>query len=302
MEAKKLDKKQTGQLVKEYALIIFGLIIYTLGWTCFLVPMGITGGGASGIGTMVYLLTGGAVPVGVTYLVVNAILIIIAMKVIGANFGMKTIFAVGLASVLLYVEQLLLTKYVPIMPNDILLSAIIGGAMSGLGIAIAFSQGGSTGGTDIIVMIVLKYRNMSPGKVLLMVDVLIVSSALFSLQELPFIERIARLMYGYITMVTTSYVIDLYLNGRKQSLQVFIFSKNYAAISDRINSEMNRGVTVLDAKGWYSKEEGKVLLVVVRSNERSTLYRIIKEEDQAAFISAANVSGVFGRGFEAIKP
>lgn len=283
-------------------MIILGLIIYTLGWTCFLVPMGITGGGASGIGTMVYLLTGGAVPVGVTYLVVNAILIVIAVYVIGANFGVKTIFAVGLASVLLYVEQMLLTKYVPIMPNDILLSAIIGGAMSGLGIAIAFSQGGSTGGTDIIVMLVLKYRNMSPGKVLLMVDVLIVSSALFSLQELPFIERIARLMYGYITMVTTSYVIDLYLNGRRQSLQVFIFSKNYAAISDRINSEMNRGVTVLDAKGWYSKEEGKVLLVVVRSNERSTLYRIIKEEDQAAFISAANVSGVFGRGFEAIKP
>lgn len=283
-------------------MIILGLIIYTLGWTCFLVPMGITGGGASGIGTMVYLLTGGAVPVGVTYLVVNAILIVIAVYVIGANFGVKTIFAVGLASVLLYVEQMLLTKYVPIMPNDILLSAIIGGAMSGLGIAIAFSQGGSTGGTDIIVMLVLKYRNMSPGKVLLMVDVLIVSSALFSLQELPFIERIARLMYGYITMVTTSYVIDLYLNGRRQSLQVFIFSKNYAAISDRINSEMNRGVTVLDAKGWYSKEEGKVLLVVVRSNERSTLYKIIKEEDQAAFISAANVSGVFGRGFEAIKP
>lgn len=302
MGAKELKKQQTTKLVKEYVVIILGLIIYTLGWTCFLVPMGITGGGASGIGTMVYLLTGGAVPVGVTYLVVNAILIIIAVYVIGANFGVKTIFAVGLASVLLYVEQMLLTKYVPIMPNDILLSAIIGGAMSGLGIAIAFSQGGSTGGTDIIVMLVLKYRNMSPGKVLLMVDVLIVSSALFSLQELPFIERIARLMYGYITMVTTSYVIDLYLNGRRQSLQVFIFSKNYAAISDRINSEMNRGVTVLDAKGWYSKEEGKVLLVVVRSNERSTLYRIIKEEDQAAFISAANVSGVFGRGFEAIKP
>lgn len=302
MGPKEVKKKQTAKLVKEYVVIILGLIIYTLGWTCFLVPMGITGGGASGIGTMVYLLTGGAVPVGVTYLVVNAILIVIAVYVIGANFGVKTIFAVGLASVLLYVEQMLLTKYVPIMPNDILLSAIIGGAMSGLGIAIAFSQGGSTGGTDIIVMLVLKYRNMSPGKVLLMVDVLIVSSALFSLQELPFIERIARLMYGYITMVTTSYVIDLYLNGRRQSLQVFIFSKNYAAISDRINSEMNRGVTVLDAKGWYSKEEGKVLLVVVRSNERSTLYRIIKEEDQAAFISAANVSGVFGRGFEAIKP
>lgn len=302
MGAKEVKKKQTAKLVKEYVVIILGLIIYTLGWTCFLVPMGITGGGASGIGTMVYLLTGGAVPVGVTYLIVNAILIVIAVYVIGANFGVKTIFAVGLASVLLYVEQMLLTKYVPIMPNDILLSAIIGGAMSGLGIAIAFSQGGSTGGTDIIVMLVLKYRNMSPGKVLLMVDVLIVSSALFSLQELPFIERIARLMYGYITMVTTSYVIDLYLNGRRQSLQVFIFSKNYAAISDRINSEMNRGVTVLDAKGWYSKEEGKVLLVVVRSNERSTLYRIIKEEDQAAFISAANVSGVFGRGFEAIKP
>jgi yitT family protein len=295
-------KVDTTRLVKEYAMIVFGLIIYTMGWTCFLVPMKVTGGGASGIGTMVYLLTGGAVPVGVTYLLVNIILIAIAMKVIGANFGVKTIFAVGLASVLLYVEQLLLKPYVPIMPNDILLSAIIGGVMSGLGIAIAFSQGGSTGGTDIIVMLVLKYRNMSPGKVLLMVDVIIVSSALFSLHDLSFTQRIAQLMYGYITMVTTSYVIDLYLNGRKQSLQVLIFSKNYASICDRINTEMHRGVSVLDAVGWYTKEGVKVLLVVVRSNEKKELYRIIKEEDKSAFITAANVSGGFGQGFESIRP
>lgn len=283
-------------------MIVLGLIIYSLGWTCFLVPMKITGGGASGIGTMVNLLSGGVIPVGVTYLVVNVILIVIAMKVIGANFGFKTIFAVALASVLLYVEELLLKSYVPIMPNDTFLSAVIGGAMSGLGIAIALGQGGSTGGTDIVVMLVLKYRNMSPGKVLLMVDVLIVSSALVSLTELPFLQRISQLMYGYITMVTTSYVIDLYLNGRKQSLQVFIFSKHYAEICDRINAEMHRGVSVLDAVGWYTKEEGKVLLVVVRSNERKELYRIIKEVDNTAFISAANVSGVYGRGFESIKP
>lgn len=302
MNAIENSKKNTSRLLREYAMIMLGLIIYSLGWTCFLVPMQITGGGASGIGTMVYLLTGGYVPVGITYLVVNIILIVIAMKIIGANFGFKTIFAVLMASVLLYVEQMLLKNHVPIMPGDTFLSAIIGGAMSGLGIAIAFSQGGSTGGTDIIVMLVLKYRNMSPGRVLLMVDVLIVSSALFSLKDLPFVERVAQLMYGYITMVSTSYVIDLYLNGRKQSLQVFIFSKSYAAICDRINAEMHRGVTVLDAVGWYTKEEGKVLLVVVRSNERKELYRIIKEVDKTAFISAANVSGVYGRGFESIKP
>lgn len=293
-------KKAVSRLVKEYALIVLGLIIYTLGWTCFLIPMKITGGGASGIGTMVHILSKGVIPVGVTYLVVNVVLIAIAMKVIGANFGVKTIFAVLAASALFAIEALFLTK--PLMPNDILLSAIIGGAMSGLGIAMALSQGGSTGGTDIVVMLVLKYRNMSPGKVLLMVDVLIVSSALFSLQELPFIDRIGRLMYGYITMVSTSYVIDLYLNGQKQSLQVFIFSKQYAAISDRINAELHRGVTVLDAVGWYSKEEGKVLLVVVRRNERSELYRIIKDVDKNAFISTSTVSGVYGQGFEAIRP
>lgn len=293
-------KKAVSRLVKEYALIVLGLIIYTLGWTCFLIPMKITGGGASGIGTMVHILSNGVIPVGVTYLVVNVVLIAIAMKVIGANFGVKTIFAVLAASALFAIEALFLTK--PLMPNDILLSAIIGGAMSGLGIAMALSQGGSTGGTDIVVMLVLKYRNMSPGKVLLMVDVLIVSSALFSLQELPFIDRIGRLMYGYITMVSTSYVIDLYLNGQKQSLQVFIFSKQYAAISDRINAELHRGVTVLDAVGWYSKEEGKVLLVVVRRNERSELYRIIKDVDKNAFISTSTVSGVYGQGFEAIRP
>ncbi len=291
-------KSKTWSTTRDLLVITVGLLVYTLGWTCFLIPEGISGGGASGIGTLVYFVTG--IPVGVTFLAVNAILIFIAIKTVGASFGFKTIYGVVLASIMLAIEQRFIT--VSILPDDKLLSAIIGGVMSGLGIAIALSRGGSTGGTDIVAIIVTKYRNVSPGRVVLCTDVFIITAGFFVLTDLSWLDRLRTVMYGYILMVATAYVIDVYLSGLKQSLQVFIFTRHYEPIADRITQELGRGVTLVHGTGWFSKQEGAFLLVLLRKTQVSALSRIVKQEDPEAFMSMANVQGVYGRGFDVIRP
>ena len=283
--------------LREYLVITLGLLTYTMGWTCFLIPMKITGGGASGIGSLIYYLTG--FPVGYSFLIFNVLLIGIAMKVVGANFGVKTIYAVIVASALLAVEQLLITQ--PGLPNDRLLSSIIGGLMSGLGIGIAFSQGGSTGGTDIVAMLWCKYHNVSPGRVILATDAIIISSAFFVLADLSFTQRVENIVYGYLVMAVNSYAIDTYLNGIKQSLQVFIFSKDYEKVADRITADLHRGVTVIDGTGWYTKEDTKVIITMLRKHEVNDLYKLVKQVDPKAFLSVASVMGVYGQGFENIR-
>ena len=283
--------------LREYAVITLGLVIYTLGWTAFLIPMHITGGGASGIGTLVFYLTG--FPVGYTFLIVNVILIAIAMKVVGANFGVKTIYGVLMASALLAVEQMFITEGV--LPNDRLLSAIIGGLASGLGIGMAISQGGSTGGTDIVAMIVNKYRNVSPGRAVLATDSIIVTSAFLVLADMDFRARLEAIVYGYIVMGLTAYMIDTYLSGLKQSLQVLIFSKQYEVVADRITQELGRGVTVVDGTGWYTKEATRVIITMVRKNEVAHLRKVVREVDAKAFMSVGSVMGVYGQGFEAMR-
>ena len=283
--------------LREYLVITLGLLTYTMGWTCFLIPMKITGGGASGIGSLIYYLTG--FPVGYSFLIFNVLLIGIAMKVVGANFGVKTIYAVIVASALLAVEQLLITQ--PVLPNDRLLSSIIGGLMSGLGIGIAFSQGGSTGGTDIVAMLWCKYHNVSPGRVILATDAIIISSAFFVLADLSFTQRVENIVYGYLVMAVNSYAIDTYLNGINQSLQVFIFSKDYEKVADRITADLHRGVTVVDGTGWYTKEDTKVIITMLRKHEVNDLYKLVKQVDPKAFLSVASVMGVYGQGFENIR-
>lgn len=279
-----------------YSIIIFGIFLYSLSWTAFLLPHKITGGGISGVGALVYYATG--FPVGYTYFLVNIGLILIAIRILGASFGVKTIFGVVAGSVLLSVMQSLIQ--LPVV-DDKFLSAIIGGILSGVGLGIIFTQGGSTGGTDIIAMIVNKYRNISPGRVILMCDVFIIGSSFFVLTELPPVKRIETIVYGYVAMAITAYAIDAVLSGSKQSVQMFIFSKNHDQIADRITNQIKRGVTVIDGVGWYTKENQKVVITLVRKHEVSDIYKIIKEIDHDAFVSVANVMGVYGQGFERIR-
>ncbi len=296
MEIKKINFART---IREYVIITLGLILFTLGWSAFLIPLKITGGGATGVANLVFMLSGERIPIGVTFFAFNAILIVIAAKVVGISFGMKTIYAVLVASLLFIIEGAYIKTCV--LEHERLLATIIGGALAGTGIGMAFSMGGSTGGTDIIAMIITKYKNISPGRAILAADAIIISSAFFVLYDKTIPERIEALVYGYMTMITTAYMVDLYLSGMRQSLQVMILSNKRAEIADRITKEMHRGVTLLKGSGWYSKEETEVIMVVIRKNEQGALLHLVRDIDPNAFTSVGSVMGVYGNGFDRIK-
>lgn len=286
----KLTKQKLYSEIKAYLIITLGLFLNAFAWTAFLIPSKVVGGGISGIGTLIYYATG--FPVGITFLIVNVFLIIIGLKVLGKGFGVKTVYGVIGLSVFLSLLQSIIKE--PIV-NDRFMAAIIGGMIGGASIGMIFTQGGSTGGTDIIAMIINKYRNVSPGRILLYIDLVIISSSYILFQSLEI------MVYGYVSMGVASYAVDLLLIGSRQSVQVFIFSKKNSEVADMIGNELKRGVTILNGKGWFTKEEQEIVLVILRKYELQQVMRHIKEIDRDAFISIGNVTGVYGKGFEPIK-
>lgn len=277
-------------IIKDYVIITFGLLVFSLGWVLFLIPAEITGGGISGVAAVIYFAT--KIPVSITFLAINVVLVLVAIKILGANFGIKTIYSIAVLTLFFALFQNILKK--PLVEENFL-SAVLGGMAGGIGLGVVFSRGGSTGGTDIFAMIVNKYRNISPGRIILYCDVIIIASSYFVFQS-P-----AKLVYGYVSMWVVSYTLDSFLSGANRSAQMFIFSKKYEEIANFINNEAIRGVTVLDGVGWYTKENTKVVMSVVRKRETGAIFRKIKEIDPEAFISMGSVMGVYGQGFEKLK-
>ena len=303
-----MTAKSILKLGKEYLLLTLGILIYVAGWTIFMIPNNLIGGGLTGVSSIIQYAVG--IKMGYTYFVLNAILLVTAFVVIGANFGGKTIYAIILASVGLNVLQDLIPAAIIetlSVQNGKLMSTIMGGILSGAGIGMSMSQGGSTGGTDIIALIVNKYRNISPGRIILWIDAVIILSSLAvpsytaEGELVPFAEKITTVVYGLILITVNGYVIDLYLSGSKQSVQLFIMSRKYEEIADAITKDIHRGVTVLPAVGWYTKKENHVLMVVTRKTDLNFLLKYIKAIDNDAFLSVSSVSGVYGNGFDAIK-
>ena len=276
--------------IKDYVIITFGLMLFALGWLVFLIPAEITGGGVSGVGAVLYFAA--KIPVSVTFLSVNAVLVLIAIKILGANFGVKTIFSILVLSVFFAVFPGIVKD--PIV-DDMFLSSVLGGMACGIGLGVVFSRGGSTGGTDIFAMIVNKYRNISPGRIILYCDVIIIASSYIVFQSPE------KLVYGYVSMWVVAYSLDSFLSGANRSAQMFIVSKEYEKIADFINNEAIRGVTILDGTGWYTRENTKIIMSVVRKKETSQIFRKIREIDPDAFITMGSVMGVYGKGFDNIK-
>lgn len=294
--------------LKEYALVTLGVISYALGWTIFLLPNNLIGGGVSGFASIVFYATG--IPMGVTYFILNILLLLIGTKILGTGFGGKTIYAIVMTSVMLS----LMPKLIPVdfihefaLSNGKLVCTFLGGIIAGLGIGLSISSGGSTGGTDIVALVWCKFHPASPGRVILIIDVgIILSSLLFpsyteSGELLPFAEKLAVVVYGLIQVTVSGYAVDLYLSGSKQSVQAFIFTKKVDEMADAIAFDMKRGVTVIPAKGWYSKEERQVIMVVTRKADLNMLLKYVKSIDPDAFLSVSNVMGVYGQGFDTIK-
>jgi len=298
MEAK---RKNVGKEIKSYIFITFGLLVYVSGWVGFIIPSHLVGGGVSGIGTLIQYATG--FPLSYTYLLVNVFLLFLAFKILGTGLGAKTIYAILLTTFLFRIMPEIFPKdlIAEFAENGKLISAMIGGICSGAGIGIVFTQGGSTGGTDIVALIVNKYRNISPGRIILSIDMIIIGCSFFVSEELTIGKKLATVLYGFVAVGITGYTIDMFISGARQSQQFFVFSKKYDIIAQRIATEMHRGVTIIDSTGWYTKENQKIVMLVARKTESNNIYRIIKEVDKNAFLSVGNVMGVYGQGFEQIR-
>jgi len=271
---------------RNYMIMFLGITLNAFGWTGFLLPHKIVGGGVNGIGIMVNVVTG--FPIGLFYLIVNIFLILWAVKSVGAHFGVKSIVGILGFSLMMSVLQPLTTN--PIL-SDAFMSTILGGFIGGFGLGLVFWQGGSTGGTDIIALILSKRFHSSPGKITLYINLMIITSSYLLFRSWEMI------IFGIVAMSVSSFSLDQFLEGTKMSAQIFVFSDHYQQIADNITMRMHRGVTVFDGIGWYTKEKRCALMILVTRKEVPEVLTIVKETDQEAFISVASVRSVYGQGF-----
>lgn len=300
-------KQNLRNEVKDYFYITLGLVLYTFGWTFFLLPYQIVTGGVTGIAAVIFYGTG--IPIFLSYLVINVVLLVAALKILGLKFMIKTVYAIAVLSLLLAFAQNKVMgphgELVQVLgPGQDFMSLIIGCCFTGLALAVVFLHNGSTGGTDIIAAIVNKYHNISLGRVLIFVDLLIVGSSFFVFNDKPgyeTIDAIRKVVFGLCTMVIENLVLDYVMNARRESVQFMIFSKKYQEIANAIGTQMEHGVTILDGHGWYTGQEMKVLCILAKKNESTYIFRIVKIIDPNAFVSQSSVIGVYGEGFDEMK-
>lgn len=290
---------------RDYVMIVLGLLLYALGFTAFILPHEVVIGGLSGVGTLVYFASHGLIPVAVTSYVCNLLLLATAFKIVGRTFVTRTIFGATVIALFIGVfENFFMSLGHPIL-EDISMSAILGAIMCGIGVGTVFIHNGSSGGTDIVAAMVSKVSNVSIGRTMIMVDMLIVTLSFFlpyqgDLQS-RFEARVPLIVYGWIVTFIIAYCTDMLINTNRQATQFIIFSKHWKEIADRVNAQAHRGVTVLDGMGWYSKQEVRILMIWCRKIESVTIFRIVKMIDPEAFITQANVNGVYGKGFDKMK-
>ncbi|MDR1980665.1 MAG: YitT family protein [Tannerellaceae bacterium] len=290
MVANKIQKAYFS--IQDYLVIFAGTALYGFGFNGFILSNGIVTGGVSGISALIFFAT--SIPVSVSYLVINIVLLAIAFKILGLKFLVKTIFGViSLSLSLSFFEWLL--HGVPIIKDQVFMSIILGAVICGTGLGLIFSANGSTGGTDILAAIINKYKNVSIGTGLLLFDFVIISSSYL------LFHNVDKIVFGFVEMVISNYMLDKIINGNRQSVQFLIFSQKYDEITERILKDLGRGCTLLDGVGGYSQKPTKVVVLLAKKSESLMIFRLIKEVDNQAFISQSIVRGVYGEGFDQIK-
>ena len=300
-----IDQKLIMAEAKDYLGITLSALLYTFGFTFFLMPYEIVTGGVAGISAIIFYATGFKIEY--SYFLINAALLFMALRILGWKFLSKTIYAILVLSFLLGFFQTLLPvdengHFVKILgEGQNFMSLILGCTMTGSALGIVFLNNGSTGGTDIIAASVNKFRDMSLGTVLAFLDLIIIGSCLFIPQFGTMLERAYMVVFGLCTMVIENFMLDFLMNRQRQSVQFMIFSKKWQEIANAIGMQLNHGVTILDGHGWYTGHERKVLCILAKKNESALIFRIIKTIDPNAFVSQSAVIGVFGEGFDQIK-
>ena len=307
--------------IKEYMLMTFGMFCYAFGWLVCVLPAGGMGGGAAGLATLINALLPASMAsfltIGTLVFIINVILLILGVMIVGWKFGIKTLFCIFTMSIMFnlveaYIPQDLMVKMMAEVDANNLLLVVAGAASCGLGIAVSFMQGGSTGGTDIVAMIINKFRTVSYGRVLLMTDCGILISSLFLTTTITVLGNeivieplsslaFARVIYGFIMIAVIGYTVDFVQSGNQQSNQIIIFSKDYEKMAEAISTKAHRGATLIDTMGWYSKTPSKAVMVVCCKRDTSMILKLVKEQDPNAFLTVGSVMGVYGQGFDALN-
>lgn len=301
MDKVKFDKSKLKQEIQDYIWIVIGLAIYVVAFQGFMMPEPtIVGGGVTGIAQVIYYITNGFVPTGLSYFLINGILLAISLKVLGPNFGIKTVFAMCTMSLMLSIAPSIFPsdpvtgENIPLV-QEMFPRAVIAGMLIALGVFLAISHGGSTGGTDIIVMMVCKYKDITPGRLLIFLDGAVILSRLLYNQE------VEPLVYGFVIMGVMSYTLDALLAFKSSSAQVFVFTEHCEEVAAALEKEIHRGITLIDGQGWYTKKDRKIIMVIVRKTQASRVLHLAKSIDKNAFISVAPLMGVYGKGFDQLK-
>ena len=288
-----LDGKKIWVTSKDYVIITLAIALYGFGFSAFILPEKVVIGGVTGLGTIVYFLTGKPWAIGVTQYAINLALLAFAWHIVGRQFVTKTIFGATVLSVMVTIFPPLFPE--PLNEGQSFMNVCIGSIIAGIALGLVFTHNGSTGGTDIVAAMVAKKTNVTIGRTMLYVDFCIISSSYF------IFHHIDTVVYGFMVLIIISYVVDLIINTNRQAVQFIIISHKWEVIANAINSHARRGVTVIDGMGWYTKQPIKILLIVCRKIEAVTIFRIIKSIDPGAFITQANVNGAYGQGFDELK-
>ena len=285
------DKKELLHQLKDYFMIVVGLALYAFGFTAFILPETVVSGGLAGVSSLVYFKFG--IPVAITNYSLNVLLLLMAFRVVGRTFVIRTVFGFSVISLFFGIMQPLFPQ--PFVNNQPFMNIILGSIMCGLGVGLAFIHNGSTGGTDIVAAMVSKKTNVTIGRMILYTDVFIISSSYL------LFHSIDKIVYGFVILLVVAFVCDYVINTNRQAVQFTIISEKWEEIANSINNEAHRGCTLLHGTGWYTKRDVKMLIVMCRKIESVTIFRIIKSIDKDAFVTQANVNGVYGVGFDEVK-
>ena len=297
----------------------------------------ILGGGAAGLATLINAVLSSVFPgsefianfvtIGNLIFVINCILLVLGVMIVGWKFGIKTLYCILMMSVMFNLVSLMpadtMVKMVMGVDSWRILLVAMGAASCGLGIAVSFMQGGSTGGTDIVAMIINKFRTVSYGKVLIMTDFGILVGSLFLTTSVNMVpadydpvsgelisavsimplspDAFARMIYGFMMIAVIGYTVDLVQSGNQQSNQIMIFCKDYESMAKMIMTKANRGATLIDAMGSYSMTPSKAVMVVCRKRDTSMILKLVREQDPNACLTVGSVMGVYGQGFDALN-
>ena len=286
------EKLFSAKWFRAYILILVGAFIMASGFVLFITPHNIVPGGVYGIAIVIHHFTG--FPIGMTALAFDIPLTLIGIKVLGPRFGVKTV--VGFVLTAVFVDSL--TYFwgaQALVPDDVLLSSIFGGVFIGLGLGLIFKSKATSGGSDIVAMIISKYTKMPLGQLMIYVDSAIVLIALFAFQDwkIP--------LYSLIVIYIAGRVVDLVLQGISYEKTLFIISEKHTEIRDKIINDLNRGGTFLKGEGMYNGQEKSIIYTVLNRRELAILQDYINKIDPEAFLTVINANEILGNGFKSLR-